>query len=41
LNKRVNPAAVLMFLVTLAFYVAAAKAGHGGSGLGHGFFSGG
>jgi hypothetical protein len=41
MNKRSKPMAVLMFLVTLAFYVAAAKSGHGGGGFGQGFFSGG
>ncbi len=39
MKKRFDAMAVLMFLLTLAFYVAAAKGG--GHGTGHGFFSGG
>jgi hypothetical protein len=41
-NRKINVVAVVLFLVTLAFYVAAAKAGHVGHGQpGRGFFSGG
>ncbi len=41
MKKRFKASTVLVFLLTLAFYVAAAKTGTGGHGFGHGFFSGG
>jgi hypothetical protein len=39
-KKNVNAVSVLLFLVTVAYYLAAAK-GHVGHGLGKGFFNGG
>jgi hypothetical protein len=40
-NKRSNAVSVLLFLVTVAYYIAVAK-GHVGHGqLGKGFFNGG
>jgi hypothetical protein len=39
-KKRVDFVAVLFFLLTVAYYVAAAK-GHGYGQLGKGFFNGG
>ena len=40
MKKRINLGAVLMFLLTLALFIAAAK-GHGNGQLGKGFFNGG
>ena len=40
MNKRSNAVSVLLFLVTVAYYVAAAK-GHVGHGQLKGFFNGG
>lgn len=40
MKKRIDLTAVLMFLLTVAFFVAAAK-GHGNGQLGKGFFNGG
>jgi hypothetical protein len=41
-KKNVNAVSVLLFLVTVAYYVAAAKGhGHVGHGFGKGFFNGG
>ena len=41
--KRIDFGAVLLFLLTVAYFVAAAKTGHGGGHgqLGKGFFNGG
>lgn len=41
MKKRIDLVAVLLFLVALAVFVAAAKVGHHPHGGGYGFFSGG
>lgn len=41
MKKRIDVVAVLLFLVALAVFLAAAKAGHHPHGTGYGFFSGG
>lgn len=41
MKKRVDVLAVVLFLVALAVFLAAAKVGHQPHGNGYGFFSGG
>ena len=42
MKKRIDARAVVLFLVTVAYFVAAAKGhGHGYGQLGKGFFNGG
>jgi hypothetical protein len=41
MKKRINVSSVVFFLLAVAYFVAAAKTGHGHGQLGKGFFNGG